>query len=42
MELLDNKGERLVSMMWQCKIVLPDETRLKFAIDTKPHHAFVL
>ena len=31
MELLDNKGKRLVSM-----IVPPDETRLKFAIDAKP------
>ena len=41
MELLDNKGKRLVSMMWQCEIVPPDETRLKFAIDAKPR-AFVL
>ena len=36
MELLDNKGKRLVSVMWRCEIVLPDETRLKFAIDAKP------
>ena len=36
MELLDNKNKRLVSMMWQCKIVPPDESRLKFAIDAKP------
>ena len=28
-ELLDNKGKRQVSMMWQCEIVPPDETRLK-------------
>ena len=41
MELLDNKGKRLVSVMWQCKRVPPDETRLKFAIDAKLH-AFAL
>ena len=41
MELFDNKGKRLVSMMWQCKMVPPDETRLKLAIDAKPH-TFVL
>ena len=36
MELLDNKGQRLVSMMWRCEIVQPDKTRLKFDIDAKP------
>ena len=30
MELLDNEGKRLVSMMWQCEIIPPYETRLKF------------
>ena len=35
MELLDNKGKRLVSVMWRCEIVPPDEARLKFAIDAK-------
>ena len=30
MKILDNKGKRLVSMIWRCKIVPPDETRLKF------------
>ena len=29
-ELLDNKGKRLVSVMWRCEIVPPDETRFKF------------
>ena len=35
MEQLDNKGKRLVSMMWQCEIVPPDETRLKFCYQCK-------
>ena len=41
MKLLDNKGKRLVSVMWRCEIVPLDETTLKFAIDAKPR-AFVL
>ena len=36
-ELLNNKGKKLVSVMWRCKIVPPDETRLtEFAINAKP------
>ena len=27
-ELLDNKGKKLVSMMWRCKIVPPNEPDL--------------
>ena len=41
MELLDSKGKRLVSVMWRCEIVPPDEIRLKFVIDAKPR-AFAL
>ena len=38
MELLDSKGKRLVSVMWQCEIVPPDETRLKFWYRRKTTH----
>ena len=41
MELMDNKGKKLVTVMWRCEIVQPDKTRLKFDIDAKPC-AFVL
>ena len=30
MEPLDNEGKRLVSVMWQCEIILQGKTRPKF------------
>ena len=41
MKLLDNKGKRLVSVIWQCEIVPQTKPDLSFGIDAKSR-AFVL